>query len=43
VLGLYRREMKAIAYLGQLEKLVARPLATRSWSTFLSIAEALET
>jgi hypothetical protein len=43
VLGSYRREMKAIGYLAQLEKLIGVPLATRSWSTILSIVKILET
>jgi hypothetical protein len=42
VLGLYRREMKAIGYLGQLEKLVGTPLATRSWSTILAVVNVLQ-
>jgi uncharacterized protein (DUF1697 family) len=40
--GLYRREMKAIGYLGQLERLAGVPLATRSWSTIVSVATVLE-
>ena len=42
VLGLYRREMKAIGYLGQLETLFGVPLTTRSWNTILTIARILE-
>jgi uncharacterized protein (DUF1697 family) len=42
VLGLYRREMKAIGHLAQLETFVGAPLATRSWSTMLSVARILE-
>jgi uncharacterized protein (DUF1697 family) len=38
VLGLYRRQMKAIAYLGQLEKVFGVPLTTRSWSTIVAVA-----
>lgn len=41
VLGLYRREMKAIGYLGQLERLVGAPLATRGWSTYRTIVRIL--
>jgi hypothetical protein len=33
VLGLYRRQMKAIGYLGKIEKLFGVPATTRSWST----------
>ena len=38
VLGLYRREMKAISYLGQLEKIFGVPVTTRNWNTMVSIA-----
>lgn len=41
VLGLYRREMQAIGYLGQLEKIFGVPVATRNWNTILSIAGVL--
>jgi uncharacterized protein (DUF1697 family) len=41
VLGLYRREMKAISYLGQLEKLLGVPVTTRNWNTILAIARVL--
>ena len=42
VLGLHRREMKAIGYLGQLEKIFGVPVTTRSWSTILTIARILQ-
>ena len=42
VYGLYRREMKAISYLGQLEKVFGVSVTTRSWSTILSIARVLK-
>jgi len=38
VLGLYRREMKAIGFLSQLEKVIGVPLTTRNWNTLCSIA-----
>ena len=41
VFGLYRREMKAIAYLGQLERLFGVPLATRNWNTVSAIVRIL--
>lgn len=41
ILGLYRRQMKAIAYLGQLEKICNVPLATRSWNTVQTIVRVL--
>ena len=42
VLGLYRREMKAISNLGQLEKIIGVPITTRSWSTIQLLAQRLE-
>jgi uncharacterized protein (DUF1697 family) len=42
VLGLYRREMQAIGYLGRLEKIIGIPMTTRSWTTIQSIAGILE-
>src|SRR5262245_8017483 len=33
LLGLYRREMKAISYLSKIEKLLGVPITTRSWNT----------
>jgi len=43
VLGIYRRNMRAIGYLGQLEKLFGVPVTTRNWNTILAIARILET
>ena len=42
VFGVCRRQMKAIGYLGQLEKLFGVPTTTRSWSTIRTIARLLE-
>jgi uncharacterized protein (DUF1697 family) len=42
VLGLYRRQMRAIGYLGQLEKIFGVPVTTRNWNTIQSIARVLE-
>lgn len=42
VLGIHRRQMKAIGYLGQLERIFGVPVTTRSWSTILAIARILE-
>ena len=42
VCGLYRREMKAIGYLGQLEKVFGVPVTTRNWNTILAIVRILE-
>ncbi|MCU1283911.1 MAG: hypothetical protein JWO13_261 [Acidobacteriales bacterium] len=41
VFGLYRREMRAIRYLGELEKIFGVPATTRNWNTITSIAEIL--
>lgn len=41
VLGVYRRHMKAIGYLGRIEKLLGQPLTTRSWSTIEKVAKVL--
>ena len=42
VLGVYRRQMKAISYLGQLEKVFGVPVTTRNWNTMLAIARILK-
>jgi uncharacterized protein (DUF1697 family) len=41
VLGLYRRQMKAIGYLGKIEKRLGVPVTTRSWSTIEKVAKVL--
>ena len=41
VLGLYVREMKAISYLGKLEKSLGIPTTTRSWNTIEKVANIL--
>ena len=41
VLGLYRREMKAISYLGKIEKLLGVPVTTRNWNTIEKVAKIL--
>jgi uncharacterized protein (DUF1697 family) len=41
VMGMYRRHMKAIRYLGQLEKIIGAPITTRNWNTVLSIGKIL--
>jgi hypothetical protein len=38
VLGVYRRQMKAICYLGKIEKLLGVPATTRNWNTMEKIA-----
>jgi uncharacterized protein (DUF1697 family) len=42
VLGLYRRQMKAITYLGKIEKLLGVPATTRNWNTIKKVAEILD-
>jgi uncharacterized protein (DUF1697 family) len=41
VLGLYRRQMKTISYLGKTEKLLGVPATTRNWNTIKKIAKIL--
>src|SRR5438445_8133910 len=41
VLGLYRREMKAISYLGKIEKRLGVPVTTRNWNTIEKVAKLL--
>ena len=42
VYGVYRREMKAIRYLSDLEKVFGGPVTTRNWNTIRAIARILE-
>ena len=42
VVGLYRRQMKAIGYLGMLDRVFGVPVTTRNWNTVTAIARALE-
>src|SRR5437762_1587274 len=42
VLGLYRRQMKAISYLGKIEKLLGVPITTRNWNTIEKVVRILE-
>ena len=41
VLGMYRREMKAISYLGKIEKLLGVPGTIRNWNTIEKVAKIL--
>jgi uncharacterized protein (DUF1697 family) len=41
VVGLYRRQMKAIGYLGQLDRLFGVPATTRNWNTITQVANVL--
>ncbi len=42
VLGLYLRQMKAISYLGKIEKLLGVPATTRNWNTIEKVVKILE-
>jgi uncharacterized protein (DUF1697 family) len=41
VLGLYRRQMKAISYLGKIEKLLGVAATTRNWNTIQKVVQIL--
>lgn len=41
VLGLYRRHMKVIGYLGTLDRLFSVPVTTRNWNTITAIGKLL--
>jgi uncharacterized protein (DUF1697 family) len=43
VFGVYRRHMKTIGYLGQIDELFGAPATTRSWNTILSVLRVLKT
>ena len=42
VLGLYRRQMKAISYLSKIEKRLGVAATTRSWNTIEKVAKMLQ-
>jgi uncharacterized protein (DUF1697 family) len=42
VIGLYRRHMKVIGYLGTLDRLFRVPLTTRNWNTMAAIGKVLD-
>jgi uncharacterized protein (DUF1697 family) len=42
VYGVYRRHMKTIGCLGQIDRLFGAPATTRSWSTILSVLRVLK-
>jgi uncharacterized protein (DUF1697 family) len=42
VFGVYRREMKAIGHLAQIDRLFGVPATTRNWNTMMAIARLLE-
>ena len=41
VLGLYRRQMKAISYLGKIEKTFGVAATTRNWNTIQKVVKIL--
>ena len=41
VFGVYRRHMKAISYLGSIDRLFGVPATTRNWNTITAIARVL--
>lgn len=41
VFGMYRRHMKAIGYLGKIDRLFGVPVTTRNWNTIAAIAKVL--
>ena len=41
VLGVYRRHMKVIGYLGAFDRLFGVPVTTRNWNTMSAVAKAL--
>jgi uncharacterized protein (DUF1697 family) len=40
--GVYRRHMRTIGYLGQIDKIFGAPATTRSWSTMVSVLRILK-
>jgi uncharacterized protein (DUF1697 family) len=42
VFGAYRRQMKAIGYLGKIDKLFGVPATTRNWNTILEVVRILK-
>lgn len=41
VIGVYRRQMKAVSYLGQVDRVFGMPATTRNWNTIGAIANVL--
>jgi hypothetical protein len=42
VVGLYRRHMRVISYIGTLDRVFGVPVTTRNWNTITAIAKALD-
>jgi uncharacterized protein (DUF1697 family) len=43
VFGAYRRHMKTISYLGQIDKALGVPVTTRNWNTIEAVLKVLKT
>jgi hypothetical protein len=43
VFGVYRRHMKTISYLGQIDKALGGPVTTRNWNTIETVLKVLKT
>ena len=41
VVGMYRRHMKTIRYLGQIDKLYGAPATTRNWKPMMAVTRIL--
>ena len=42
VIGMYRRHMKVIGYLGKFDRLFGMPVTTRNWNTMTAVVKVLE-
>jgi uncharacterized protein (DUF1697 family) len=42
VFGVYRRDMRTIGYLGQIEKVFGVPATTRNWNTILAVVRIVK-
>ena len=42
VIGLYRRHMRVISYLGTLDRVFGVPVTTRNWNTMTAVARMLD-
>lgn len=42
VFGMYRRHMKTIGYLGQIDRLFGAPATTRNWNTIAAVIQILK-
>ena len=42
VFGMYRRHLKTIGYLGQIDKLYGVPATTRNWNTIIAVVRILK-